>query len=67
MMLFSVVAGGALATAFIPVFTGFATADDRTVAEGIAGIAAYLLAARLLGLHEIDRFVSAVRGRSRAV
>ena len=36
-------------------------------AGGIAGIVAYLLAARLLGLREIDRFVSAVFGRSRAV
>ena len=34
--MFSVVAGGALATAFIPVFTGFAAADDRTAAWRLA-------------------------------
>ena len=40
---------------------------STVAAGGIAGIAAYLLAARLLGVREIDRFVSAVFGRSRAV
>ena len=35
-LLFSVVAGGALATAFIPVFSGFAAADDRTAAWRLA-------------------------------
>jgi len=56
-----------LATAFIPIFTGFVATDGRTAAWGIAGIAAYLLAVRLLGLHEIDRFVSAILKRSRGV
>ena len=36
-------------------------------AGGIAGLAAYLLAARALDVREIDRFVSAVFGRSRGV
>ena len=35
-LLFSVVAGGALATAFIPVFAGFAAAEDRTAAWRLA-------------------------------
>ena len=35
-LLFSVVAGGALATAFIPVFAGFAAADDRSAAWRLA-------------------------------
>ena len=36
-------------------------------AGGIAGILTYLLAARLLGVREFGRFISAVLGRSRAV
>ena len=36
-------------------------------ASGIIGIAVYLLAARLLGVHEIGRFVDALRGRGPAV
>ncbi len=49
-LLFTVVAGGALATSFIPVFAGFLAADDRTAAWRLASAITNWAALITLGL-----------------
>jgi putative peptidoglycan lipid II flippase len=63
----SLVMGGAIIVVTQSAERGGFGSLTTVAAGGIAGIAAYLLASRLVGLHEIDRFVSAVFGRSRGV
>ena len=64
----SLIMGGAIVLVTQSAGTRPGSAGCITVAAGgIAGILTYLLAARLLGVREFSRFISAVLGRSRAV